>query len=287
MAPVGAGRLGAPGLWMLAGLALLLVPSWTMLAQHVWLSDEQGHGPIILGVTMWLAWTRRQQLLELPQRPAPLAGWALLAAGLMLYVVGRSQSVDTIEVLAHLPILAAALLLTRGLAGLRWGLFFLFFLLFMVPLPGILVTAITSPLKQAVSSVAEYLLYQAGYPVARSGVILYVGQFQLLVADACAGLNSMFTLEALGLLYMNLVNHQSLRRNVLLALLIIPISFVANVTRVIVLVLVTYHFGDGAGQGFAHGFAGMTLFLVALVLILATDSLIGRFMPQRPPRRPA
>ncbi|MBZ8143458.1 exosortase B, partial [Rubrivivax gelatinosus] len=91
VAPVGAGRLGAPGLWMLAGLALLLVPSWTMLAQRVWLTDEQGHGPIILGVTMWLAWTRRQQLLELPQRPAPLAGWALLAAGLMLYVVGRSQ----------------------------------------------------------------------------------------------------------------------------------------------------------------------------------------------------
>jgi hypothetical protein len=39
-------------------------------------------------------------------------------------------------------------------------------------------------------------------------------------------------------------------------------------------VLVTYHFGDEAGQGFIHGFAGIVLFIVGLVLMLATDSLL-------------
>mgnify|MGYP000063534934 CR=1 FL=1 len=111
-----------------------------------------------------------------------------------------------------------------------------------------------------------------------------LGAYRLLVADACAGLNSMFTLEALGLLYMNLMNYTSLARNVALALLIIPISFLANVTRVIILVLVTFHFGDEAGQGFVHGFAGIVLFLVALVLILSADRLIG--LAIRDARRP-
>jgi exosortase len=129
--------------------------------------------------------------------------------------------------------------------------------------------------------VASGILYAAGYPVGRSGVILTVGQYQLLVADACAGLNSMFTLEALGLLYMNLMQYTAPARNIALAVLIIPISFVANVIRVMILVLVTYHFGDEAGQGFVHGFAGMVLFLVALTLILFTDKLIGLFLARR------
>jgi exosortase len=144
----------------------------------------------------------------------------------------------------------------------------------MVPWPSSVVGAVTGPLKSAVSAVAAQLLYSLGYPVARAGVVLSVGQYQLLVADACAGLNSMFTLEALGLLYMNLMRYTSAVRNVLLAVLIIPISFFANVVRVVILVLVTYHFGADAGVGFVHSFAGMVLFLVGLTAMLCTDWLL-------------
>jgi len=121
---------------------------------------------------------------------------------------------------------------------------------------------------------AEHILFWFGYPIARAGVILQIGQYKLLVADACAGLHTLFTLEALGLLYLNLVRHDSLFRNVTLAILIVPISFSANVFRVMVLTLITFHFGDAAGQGFLHGFAGMVLFLTALLLIISVDSLL-------------
>ena len=77
-----------------------------------------------------------------------------------------------------------------------------------------------------------------------------------------------------GLVYLNLTPHTSAVRNVVLALLIVPISFAANVTRVIVLTLITYHAGAAAGQGFLHGFAGIVLFLTALTLILAADSAL-------------
>jgi exosortase B len=136
------------------------------------------------------------------------------------------------------------------------------------------VDALTMPMKTAVSYVTEHLLYWAGYPIARSGVVLQIGQYQLLVADACAGLHTLFTLEALGLLYLNIVRHNSWFRNIALAILIVPISFSANVIRVMVLTLITYHLGDEAGQGFLHGFAGMVLFLSALLLIIGVDSLL-------------
>jgi len=259
---------------LLLGWGMLYAPTYQVLATTVWASDEQGHGPIILAVAAWLVWRRREALAALPSAPALGPALAVLLLSLVMFVLGRSQAVLLFEVGSQIPLLVALLLFYKGRAGVRLCLFPLFFLLFMVPLPATLVAAVTTPLKSAVSAVAAELLHALGYPVGRSGVVLTVGQYQLLVADACAGLNSMFTLEALGLLYLQLVNHPSLARNVFLALVVVPIAFVANVIRVVVLVLVTFHFGDAAGQGFVHDFAGMVLFLAALMLIVAVDGLI-------------
>jgi exosortase B len=197
-----------------------------------------------------------------------------LVAGVCLHVLGRTQGILFFEVFSQHFVLVGLVLLFLGQRALRVIWFPLFFLLFFVPLPASVVAGITAPLKAAVSAVAASLLYNMGYPVARAGVMLSVGPYQLLVADACAGLNSMFTLEALGLLYMNIMRYTSVARNVILAVLIIPIAFVANIVRVIILVLVTYHFGDEAGQGFVHDFAGMVLFLVGLALILLADEVL-------------
>lgn len=264
---------------LVGGFALLYLPTYWSLVDTVWASDEQGHGPIILAVSLWLLFQLRHPIAALPSRPAPVLGGAVFAFGLLLYALGRTQAIIMFEVGSQIAVLAGLLLMFKGSAALRLAWFPLFFLLFMIPLPGALVAAVTTPLKAAVSYVAELLMYHAGYPVARSGVILHVGQYQLLVADACAGLNSMFTLEALGLLYMNLMGYTNVLRNVTLAVLIIPIAFVANVIRVMILILVTYHFGDAAGQGFVHDFAGMVLFMAGLILMLITDKLLGLFIP--------
>lgn len=265
------------------GLAALYGPTYYMLAHTVWATDEQGHGPIILAISLWLMWGRREQYAALNAKPATFSGAVLLLIGFLLYILGHTQQLETFEVASQILVLASCLLVLKGRQALRLMAFPLFFMIFMVPLPSVLVQIITVPLKTAVSYMAEVLLHSAGYPIARTGVILAVGPYQLLVADACAGLNSMFTLEALGLLYMNLMKYVSIPRNVTFAVLIIPISFVANIVRVMILVLVTYHFGDEAGQGFVHSFAGMVLFLVALALILIVDSLLGLIFKNRAP----
>ncbi len=269
------------GLLALA-LAALYIPSYMELSRTVWNTDEQGHGPIIFAVAVWLFYRHRHAVAALAAEPQPGLAWAVLVPSLLMYVLGYSQSFLMLAVISQIGVLAALILLFKGRAALRLVWFPLFFLVFMTPFPESLVAAVTGPLKSAVSVVAADLLYSVGYPVSRVGVILNVGQYQLLVADACAGLNSMFTLEALGLLYMNLMQYKSATRNVLLAVLVVPIAFGANVVRVMVLVLVTYHFGDAAGQGFVHGFAGMVLFIVGLILVLFTDYVLGWFFKNEP-----
>lgn len=260
------------------GWAAMFVPSYLGLANGIWATDAQSHGPIILAVSVWLLWRKKADLAALEPCPRPLIAAVLLLLGVAMYVIGRSQTVWTLEIAAQLFVLSALLLFFFGTRGLSVARFPLFFLIFMIPWPPEWIDTVTGPLKSAVSVAASNVLYYAGYPVSRAGVIISIGQYQLLVADACAGLNSLFTLEALGLLYLNLMNYTSVRRNVALAIIIMPISFIANVVRVLILVLITYYFGDEAGQGFVHGFSGMVLFIVALSLIVSADRVIGRFI---------
>ncbi len=271
--------------WIAAlGLAALYLPTLRDLFSTVWATDEQGHGPIVLGLSVWLIW---RQWAAIDQPTEDMAGsirlgWCLLGLGLLLYVFGRGQRILSAQTLSAMFCVAGTLALLRGPGALRKLWFPLFFMVFMVPLPAALVDAVTQPMKLAVSAVAADLMYALNYPVARTGVILQVGPYQLLVADACAGLHTLFTLEAMGLLYLNVVQHSSALRNIALAILIVPLSFAANVVRVISLSLITFHFGDAAGQGFLHGFAGMVLFMSALLFIIAADSLLRLVIKTRP-----
>jgi len=265
--------------WLiLLGFFIFVIPTYYDLATTVWSGSEQGHGPLVLMIVIYLFWTKREAFGQAltPGILATTFASAAFAAALVFYVLGRSQDILIMELFGQLLLIIALILFFFGVKTLNKLWFPIFFMFFMVPLPGFIVDAVTMPMKVAVSNVAEMVLYWFDYPIARTGVILQMGQYQLLVADACAGMHTLISLEALGLLYLNLVHHESFKRNLLLALLIIPISFVANTTRVIAITLVTYYFGDEVGQGFVHGFAGMFLFIVALALIISIDTLIQK-----------
>jgi exosortase len=152
----------------------------------------------------------------------------------------------------------------------------------MIPLPGTLVDDVTGPLKQWISRIVVDALYAVGYPISRNGVVLEIGQYQMLVADACSGLHSMYSLAALGTLFMFIMRRRGLLHNGIMLASILPIAFVANLVRVMALVLITYHLGDEAGQGFLHGAAGMVLMMVALVSFFALDRLLERILRDEP-----
>jgi exosortase B len=284
-APNWRARLGRDWGIALGGL-VLFVPTLYTLFHGIWATEGYAHGPIILVLSLWLLARQWPQMLAASGDRGSRSGWLLFGLGLLLYIIGRSQEILMAEISSFIFVLLSWVVLNHGRKGAVAQWFPFFFMLFMVPLPGLIVDSLTLPMKVAVSYVTEHLLYLAGYPIARTGVILQIGQYQLMVADACAGLQTLLTLESLGLFYLNVVRHTAPLRNITLALLIIPISFTANVIRVITLTLITYHFGDAAGQGFLHGFAGMVLFISALLLIIGTDSLLQYIVKRRARTRP-
>jgi exosortase B len=271
----------------IAGFAAMYVPVYWWAANGIWQTDEQAHGALILLVMLWLFWGLRDKIDAAPVQPAPTWGWPIFAFGLLLYVVGQVVGISIFQFGSQPFVVAGVLLLLRGTGAIRVAWFPLFYFIFMIPLPGILVDALTGPLKQWISYIVVELLYDVGYPISRNGVVLTIGQYQLLVADACSGLHSMYSLSALGTLFMYIMARPSKLHNAIMLASILPMAFLANIVRVIALVLITYHFGDAAGQGFLHGAAGMVLMLVALVGFFALDALLERVLQRREPRAAA
>jgi eight transmembrane protein EpsH (proposed exosortase) len=255
------------------GVLSMVLPTIFSLASQAWTREEGIHGPIVLATGGWLIWRRWNEIVA---RAAPGSSpmvLVLFAVTLAFYVFGRAFDFISFETIA---LIGAGVILAYSFVGLSvlQSLWFpIFYLLFLVPMPGWFVDQLTAPLKMLVSYCAETLLSSAGYAIARQGVVLYVDQYQLLVKDACAGLNSLFSLTSISLFYIYLRHNASWRYAIFLVLWIVPIAIFANILRVIALVLITHYFGEEAAQGFLHNSAGMFMFIVALLGIFALDNL--------------
>ena len=259
---------------LLAGLAVVVVPTMAFVARVSWSAEAGAHGPIVLFTGLWLLWRLWPEASPLVAPPPMTPVIAAFAVTLPLYLVSRIAQIVEVQGYLMYAVVLTTIYAIIGLGAMRRLWFPLLYLAFMFPLPDTLVAALTGSLKIMISHAAVALLYQFGYPIGSAGVSIQVGQFQLLVAAACSGLNSIVALTAISLFYVYMRHQANWRYALLLTALILPVAIFTNFVRVLILILLTYHAGDDAAQGFLHNFAGLTMFTVALLTIFALDSAI-------------
>lgn len=258
------------------GLALLYLPTYYDLARGPWTDPHEAHGPFMLAIAFGAMIARRQALF-VARDTAPLAGLATVLFGLVIYVLGRSQEFLVLETMSQIPVFGGTIVALRGWHGLRQLWFPVVFLGFSIVWPGFVIDKLTLPLKQWATDLTVFGLREVGYPIAHTGVIIAIGKYQLLVADACSGLNSMISLMSVGVLYLYMIQRAGVVRNAVILLAMPLIAFGANVLRIVALSLITYHFGNAWGQGFLHEFTGLFLFGVSLVGVFLLDGMIEAF----------
>lgn len=252
------------------GMLVIAVPTIIALAKEPWQTDLGAHGPIVLTMGLWLLYHDGLRFTQPGGAGLARAAPGALA-GLAAYVFGRAYDFISLEYFGLYLTFLAFVVMLCGFSALRRHAFALFYLLLVVPPPGWVITSITAPLQTLVSASAEVLSRAAGLPVAREGVLLYVGPYQLLVEDACAGLNSLFGLVAVCLLYIYLAHKASWRHALILMLALVPIGIIANVLRIMGLILICYNLGDAAAQGFMHATTGVIMFALGLALVMTVD----------------
>jgi exosortase len=261
----------------IAGFVAMAIPSLISMARQSWSTEAGTHQPIVLATGAWLLHYNGLRLHD-ARRDAGSSGvtLSLLALCWVVYALGRAYGFLVLEAGALFGVFLTLLYQFFGFEELRRQAFPLFYLAFAVPLPGFVLSRVTQPLQVLVSWASTNIVGAAGYPIARQGVTIYIAQFQLLVEDACAGLNSLIGLVAISLFYIYVVNRGSWRYALLLTAFVIPIAIFVNILRVSAIILIVYYFGDEVGQGVMHGTTGMVLFTLALAMVFLLDWILSR-----------
>jgi exosortase len=272
----GAGR-GIPAslLVLVLGIAALVVPTLYSLATSYWSTTNGAHGPILLVSGLWLIARERGSIRFRPRSTSPAWLAFFLPPLLILYAFARTFGILTLESAALYAVLVLLAFYYWGPASVRRLWFAIAYLGFLVRPPAGIVAELTQPLKIWISNSAVSLLHALNYPIASAGVRIQIGQYELLVQQACAGLGSIFSLFAICLLYVHLVRRSDAARSALLLLAVIPVAVGANYLRVLILILLTYHAGNNVAQGFAHDAAGILTFVLSLLGMAAVDKMLA------------
>lgn len=257
---------------------LVALPTILTLSRENWTTEAGAHGPIVLATGLWLLHHSMAELDTHRTAPPPLWLMLLMLAPLVAaYVLGRALDLLVIEASAAVA-LGYLLVIRRWGFGPMWARPFPFFYLaLLIPPPGWVIDSLTIGLQHMISNAAATILSLVGYPVLREGVVIYIAQYQLLVEDACSGMNSLIGLIAISLFYIYLLHRADWKHSLSLFVAILPIAIFVNLIRVLALILITYYFGDAVAQGFVHNFAGILLFALSLSLMVLVDLVIRRF----------
>lgn len=258
---------------LIIGIAALVIPTLFGISEVSWATEQGAHGPIVLAIGIWLVARRWPAIISQGVPGRGLIGWPLLIATLIGYWVARIVGSIVIESAMLYLALVTALYLFVGLRAIRASWFPIAYLLFVLPPPGSWVATATQPLRLEISQYAVNFLALLGYPVARSGLIIYIDQYLIEVKAACGGLNSIISLTAIGLFYAYIRYNANVRYTAVLFFVIVFMAVVANFVRVVALILITHYFGNGAAQGFLHEFTGLTMFTVAMGGMFLFDML--------------
>ncbi len=246
-------------------LLLLIV---MFLPTFRWMNERFGeldsfyaHGYLIPFICGFLVWQRREVLLNEPWK-TDLRGFFILLSGVVLHLAGLLFEVHFLSGLALVIVITGLVLFNLGRKISRLVAFPLFFMLFMVPLPAVITLGVSFRLKLIAAEIAGYA---AGLfiPLKTAGSLIFLPNGVLTVGAPCSGLKSIITLSALSLLFAYLTEF-TLREKALFFLLSLPLAFLANVIRIILLIIVFYVYGSEAALGKFHDFSGFLVFLIAL-----------------------
>ncbi len=196
----------------------------------------------------------------------------MLVPALLVHLLASAWQVGFLSGFALLGTLAGLVLTLLGPQMLRVVAFPLIFLVFMVPVPSVLIEKASFRLKMVAARLAVAFLDLAGLAAVREGSYVHIPAGTVVVDDVCSGLKYLIALAAFGALYAH-ISPLNRPRKALLFLLSLPIAFVANVVRVILMLVVAYRWGpEAVERWYFHELFGFALFTTAFLLLFAAES---------------
>lgn len=259
---------------LLGGIFLL-----TYFPTFLWMWDRwfardsyYSHGILIPFISGFLIWQMKSTLAAIPRKPSSW-GIPLITIGLAIHLISSLQRTYFSSGFSMIMVLIGLILYLYGSKLFKKIIFPVFFLVFMVPVPLVVITNISFKMKLFAAQIATVALNSMGLEAVRSGSTLKMEHAYVIVDDVCSGLRSLISLTALGSIFAYWMKGPMYKR-VLLFLSTIPIAILTNVLRIIFLAFVSEVWGPEYASGFIHDLSGFMVFGLAFLLLYAAGKVL-------------
>lgn len=253
---------------------------WLPLGEMVrkWVHDPQySHAYFVPLFSLVLVWMRRGELARC-ERGAPLAGLALILLGVAVRVAGTAIYMDWLEAVSLVPVLAGAVLVAWGWAGLAKTWYAVGFLVFMVPLPYSVEMAMSQPMQRMATRSSTFLLQMMGFPAFAEGNIIVLNEARIGIVEACNGLGMLILFFALAVGMAILIKRPLLDKAIVI-LSAAPIAVLSNTLRITLTSIIHDKMGHDYGEMLGHN-QGWVMMPMALAMLWVVVKLIDWVLPE-------
>jgi len=237
-------------------------------------SDVHSYVLLIPFVVAYLVYIRWRQLSdELTTSWVPAAALGAIGVGALF----ATQHFSNLGENGHMTLIALSFVcfaitgafLFLGTKWARSAMFPLFFLVFFIPLPEIVVDTLEEASKQASAEVANWLFLITGTTFLRSEpTIFQLPGITIAVAKECSGIRSSLVLIITSLLAANMFLRTTWRQALFVAA-VIPLGLLRNAVRILVISLLCVHIGPHMINSVIHRRGGPFFFALSLVPLFA------------------
>lgn len=237
--------------------------------------EDMSYGWYIPLFSLYVLWQERRKIVESLGKPSVI-GLLFVLPSLLVGFLGIRGLQVRFEILGFIGLLFGLTWTFFGRRTVGSAIFPIGFLLFCMPLHSYL-DLVTIHLRLLAVSIAAGTLQGCGVEIVRQGTMLAspTGAFAIDIAEPCSGLRSLFAMMALTAGYAYFTQPTWFRRGLLFALSI-PIAILGNVSRIFSIVIVAATCSADFATGFYHDYSGYIVFLVAILLMVATGGLITK-----------
>ncbi len=241
----------------------------------VWMTDSYAvHGLFVPAFSAYFFLLERDRLREVAAQ-GDRSWLVVMLLALSLLAVGRWGDSLFLKGVSIVVAVAGVVLWRFGLRFLKQAVFPVGFLLFMVPLPRLVVNAVTLDLQLFAAGFAAGTLQLLNVPVYLNGVLIELPTMTLEVAEICNGLRFLTALVVLTVAFAH-ISQRSLPRKLILVAATIPIAILANAVRVAIIAAGGYYVGPEVTSGPVHHIIGKGVWFMTLIPLVAMGLLLRR-----------
>jgi EpsI family protein len=241
-----------------------------------WVTNEvYSYGLAVLLISVYLIWTRSDQLRRLPAVPDYRFGVPVTLAGIAMLVTGRIGLLTSLQETSLVVTLAGFILLFFGRAIFACVWFPLAYLLLGFPIWDMLIGRLQPPSQLISGRIAAVLLHTIGIPVLQDGTKLALPNVTLEVLRECSGVNQLLAIVAMALPASYIWLRTPWRRVMLVSVAILG-AYASNGVRIaLVGFLATRGLSNGDLRG-VHLFEGLAVSSLCYLLILTCLSALSK-----------